>query len=57
MARREALAPTPPAYPDREPSEPTTRWHGTSSETGLEAQAEATALTASGLPVAEARAE
>src|ERR1022692_4865802 len=50
------LARGPPRYPPDEPSERTTRWHGTTTGSGLVAQAVPTARTALGLPAAAATA-
>src|ERR1700723_2725776 len=44
----------PQRYPARLPSSRTTRWHGTTIDTGFVAQARATARTAVGRPMARA---
>ncbi len=45
---------TPQRYPVRDPSAPTTRWHGTISATRFVAQARATARVALGSPISRA---
>src|SRR6188768_2106045 len=45
---------TPQRYPVRPPSLPTTRWQGMTRQTGLVAQARATARTADGAPMSRA---
>jgi len=45
---------SPHRYPARFPSARTTRWHGTTIETGFAAHARATARTARGFPTARA---
>src|SRR5690606_13625740 len=46
------LRSNPPAYPVSAPPAPSTRWQGTTTDTGLRPTAAPTALAAAGLPMA-----